>query len=93
MNNTLILRKCLEELNKEDFRKDYVIGMLETLVEMSNPLNLAGLASKPINISPVTANNFPIRPVALVEQDEASVLDARARAAIEKVKSLTQIDG
>lgn len=33
--NTSILTKCLEELNKENFRKDYVIGMLETLIELS----------------------------------------------------------
>lgn len=34
--NTNILRKCLEELNKEDPRKDYVIGMLETLIDSQN---------------------------------------------------------
>lgn len=37
MMNTNILRKCLEELQKTDPRKDYVIGMLETLVEMDAP--------------------------------------------------------
>lgn len=31
--NTRILEKCLAELQKEEFRKDYVIGMLETLIE------------------------------------------------------------
>ena len=34
MNNNII-KKCLDELQKENFRKDYVIGMLETLSEMS----------------------------------------------------------
>jgi len=34
MNNT-ILQKCLDELNKKDIRKDYVIGMLETLISLS----------------------------------------------------------
>lgn len=30
-----ILQKCLDELNKEPFKIDKVIGMLETLIEMS----------------------------------------------------------
>ncbi len=30
---TTILQKCLDELNKVDCRKDYVIGILETLIE------------------------------------------------------------
>jgi hypothetical protein len=33
--NTNILQKCLDELNKADFRKDYVIGMLETFIEIN----------------------------------------------------------
>lgn len=33
--NTNILKKCVEELKKEEFKKEYVIGMLETLIEMS----------------------------------------------------------
>lgn len=28
-----ILQKCIEELKSETFRKDYVLGMLETLVD------------------------------------------------------------
>lgn len=31
-----ILQKCLDELNKEPFKIDKVIGMLETLIEMDN---------------------------------------------------------
>ena len=36
--NHNIINKCLEELKKpeKEFRKDYVIGMLETLSEMTN---------------------------------------------------------
>ncbi len=30
---TSILQKCLDELNKATCRKDYVIGMLESLIE------------------------------------------------------------
>lgn len=35
MNNSII-KKCLDELQKDTFRKDYVIGMLETLYELSS---------------------------------------------------------
>ncbi len=33
--NTKILQKCLDELNKQPFKIDKVIGMLETMIEMS----------------------------------------------------------
>ena len=33
--NTAILQRCVDELRKEPFSKDYVIGMLETLIELS----------------------------------------------------------
>jgi hypothetical protein len=33
--NTKIIQKCIEELKKETFSKEYVLGMLETYVEMS----------------------------------------------------------
>jgi hypothetical protein len=38
--NTKIIQKCIEELKKETFSKEYVLGMLETFVEMSGS-NLA----------------------------------------------------
>jgi len=33
--NPSIIQKCLDELQKDDFRKDYVIGLLEALVQLS----------------------------------------------------------
>lgn len=41
-----ILQKCLDELNKEPFKVDKVIGMLETLLEMNggNPVYNTGIA-------------------------------------------------
>ncbi len=35
--STHILRKCLEELNSEKPRIDYVSGMLETLIDVQSP--------------------------------------------------------
>lgn len=32
--NTKILQKCVEELKKEIYSKEYVLGMLETVIEM-----------------------------------------------------------
>jgi hypothetical protein len=36
--NPKILQKCVEELKKETFSKEYVLGMLETVIEMSGGL-------------------------------------------------------
>lgn len=47
MNNT-ILQKCLDELNKKDIRKDYVIGMLETLISMSGESHPTPVISTPV---------------------------------------------
>lgn len=35
--NGRILQKCVEELKKDSFSKEYVLGMLETLIEMQAP--------------------------------------------------------
>jgi hypothetical protein len=34
--HTLILKKCVEELKKENPKIDYILGMLETIIELSN---------------------------------------------------------
>ena len=31
-----IIKKCLDELEKDDFRKDYVIGLLESFYEIES---------------------------------------------------------
>lgn len=33
--STKILQKCVDELRKEQFSKEFVLGMLETLIDMS----------------------------------------------------------
>ena len=42
--NTSILQKCLDELQKENPKLDYIRGMIETIIEMSTPY--------PIKITP-----------------------------------------
>ena len=44
MNNTTILQKCVEELKKETPNIPYILGTLETLIEMSG-----NVTSTPIN--------------------------------------------
>lgn len=81
------LKKVLEELNKEIPRLDYIRGMLEVLVEDDKenkypngvtPMKAQEDLDKYIN-NPVIANNG---------LDEASILDAKARASLETIKAL-----
>jgi hypothetical protein len=78
--NTNILKKCIDELNAETPRLDYLRGMLETLLEMQEGL-VSSVAEHRV-VSPRVAGSIPA-PAAL---DEAAVLDARARRAIEAIK-------
>lgn len=71
MNNN-ILKKCLEELNKENPRKDYVIGMLETLIDVggsnqTRDIPYASLAAQNIGIIP-DMNNFPVVPTIMADE-------------------------
>lgn len=58
--NTNILKKCVEELKKKDFSKEYVMGMLETLIEMHavQTYTTAGYMA-PIPIIPEEKSNNP----------------------------------
>lgn len=55
--HTKILEKCLDELRKDDPRKDYVIGMLETLVDMNT--TSAGVVVRP-HEDPLPIPEFPV---------------------------------
>jgi hypothetical protein len=57
--NTKILQKCLDELNKEPFKIDKVIGMLETMIEMANEQQ-AQIPYFPTMPQPVPMPNFPV---------------------------------
>lgn len=59
--NTKILQKCVEELKKDTFSKEYVLGMLETLIEMQDTTpkytySTAGYVSVPPAPDPVIAD-------------------------------------
>jgi len=86
--NSSILKKVIEELGNETPRLDYVRGMLETLYEIETiPAfeTYPSLHETAIKVSnkvgvPARINGEP--------NDEAAILDARARAAIESVKAM-----
>lgn len=81
MNNT-ILKKCLEELEKESPRLDYIRGMIETLIELS----VAGKAAT--RTLDHEAKEFFDKGFT-APTDEQSLLDAKARAAIATVKAIS----
>ncbi len=63
MQNTGILKKCLEELSKESPRLDYVRGMLETLIDVSAIPDGAFLQADGNGKVRVTTNEQEIRKV------------------------------
>lgn len=77
--NRAILRKVIEELKKDEPKLDYIRGMLDTLYEMQDDEPI----EKPPTIA-ITAPTFK------ETQDEADILDAQARAALEVVKGLSE---
>ncbi len=79
--NTNILNKCIEELKKDTPDLSYLRGMLETLMEMQNE----PLVTK-VYKDLITPTAYKTTPVPATNLDEAAILDARARQAIEAIK-------
>ncbi len=78
--NTTILKKCIDELNAENPRLDYLRGMLDTLMEMSQQTILPPTIPYMPIFSPKNVIKAP------EQMDDAAMLDARARQAIETIK-------
>lgn len=83
MVHTSILKKCLEELSTGSPRLDYVRGMLETLIEMQ-PVERSSTVEPPI-VNRLVAGSIPAAPA-----DEASILDAQARASMDKLRGVKE---
>lgn len=83
MSNTGILKKAIDELQKESPKLEYVRGILETLYDMASDLP---------DVSPPVLMVTKGHTVSVVdsEPDEASILDAKARAAIRDVQALSE---
>lgn len=78
-----ILEKAIAELKKEIFSKEYVLGMLETLVEMQGEPPKV----KPAQIQPIP---MPSQPTPEVSPEE--VLNKMAEARLKEVQAMTTID-
>lgn len=88
MNINNIIKKCITELKTEKPKIDYVLGMLETLEEMQPaPMPIVPATSVPVfGVNPLTPPPGTVR----ANTDEKAILDARAKAAIQEVKRLTE---
>jgi len=73
--NTKIIRKCIEELNKETFSKEYVLGILETLMEMSG-----GESLPIINTNTQNATKTPIIRTESISDEETEEIPAFLKA-------------
>ncbi len=85
--NTKILQKCIDELNKETFSKDRVLGMLETLVEMQQ-VSVTGTGTQTIGI----VKSAPLPLVEEREVDEAEMLTKLAEARLKEVQEASQVE-
>ncbi len=86
-----ILLKAIEELKKETFSKEYVLGMLETLVEMQGEgKEITSAVAQPGGVVKVMTYNEMIAPVK--EASEAEMLDKLAAARLREVEEMSTID-
>lgn len=85
-----VLQKCLDNLNAENPDLSYVRGMIEVLLAMhEKPKESHGkgyLDGRSAMTDDVISVSPALPPEANPEPDEASLLDARAKASLEFVK-------
>lgn len=83
MNNIGILKKVAQELAKESPKLDYVRGMIDTLIEVQS------IKEEPVLMVPRSLEKVSKEVVKeVVAQDEGSILDATAKAALKKTMEL-----
>lgn len=85
-----ILKKCVEELAKESPRLDYIRGMLDTVLAMSEPPKDAYLKADGNGKVHVIVPQQELQDV--MQADEASIMDAKARAAIKAVQEMGTLE-
>lgn len=81
--NKKTIQKFIDEVNKEPFRKDYVLGMLETLME-NLPEDKTCI---PVHINPITTTTASHSSPTIT--DESEQLDLMAKAKLETVKMMS----
>lgn len=84
-----IIKKCIEELQKPEFRKDYVLGLLEALDEQTTPtypIVTANTAFAPSNIiQPSVGSDMPPRPLIIPAADPSLIAKLKGGATVEEV--------
>lgn len=91
-----ILSKCLEELQKEKSDLSYIRGMIEVLLASQSKETYgmgyldgsSATLENVISVLPIIQKSGPVSTLT----DEASILDAKARAAVEDIKKLGGIE-
>ncbi len=78
--NPQLIKKCLDELDKDSPRMDYIRGILETLYEMQTPTN-ASPTRLPINII-----REPLKP--LHDLSEEDILDKQTQERLKNIKDI-----
>lgn len=77
-----IIQKCVEELNKETPRLDYIRGMLESVLLSSEPFPRAS------TLGPGSTNTYLVAKPAYVEplsDEQKSIVDTYERGPIGKI--------
>lgn len=83
MNNQKTLKKILDELLKPQPRIDYVVGMLEVLIdEPELP------CSSVVERSPVKTTVIGSNPVGAATVDEATIMDSMAKAGLARMPQI-----
>lgn len=85
-----VLQKACDELSKETPNIAYVRGMLDTLLSISAEPEQTKVFGMPLKLDQ-TMSPGSSKLESSSTMDEASILDARARAAIEATKKLSEI--
>lgn len=81
--NTKILQKCIDELLKENPSKEYVVGILETVIAMNTPHEQLYKTS-PVGIQPFP-QNLPIAQNLPSEEEGANLAASYLRGGIGKI--------
>lgn len=78
--NSTILKKAIDELKSSSPKIDYVLGLLEAMDAMGGSSTV-----EQTTVNRPVVGSSPTRPA-----DEGSMLDAKARASIESIKSMSK---
>jgi len=84
--NSTILERAIELLKEEKPKIDYVLGMLETLLSVNGDVAQIGRAlPESVNLDVAERQKKVVGSTPTIPNDEASLLDAKAKAMLNKL--------